>query len=134
METFALLALGAWVLSRLKPAAATQEQPPAEAQADVMPAPGPTLVPFPFTADGRLVQVTLPYVAPLWKDVPCNDAGAPIYAQDLLSKRQRYQDAYDAWVMAGRPQRKDKAVRKAMIQAEDAYKASVQFFFYKCKP
>lgn len=133
METLALLAIGAWVLSRLNKGQDAQAQAQAQAQAAAIPT-GPVMVPFPFTADGKLVQVTLPWIAPLWKDVPCNDTGAAIYAQDLLSKRQRYQEAYDAWVMAGRPTLKSKKVRKELIQAEDSYKKSVQFFFYKCKP
>lgn len=134
METFLLLALGAFVVSRLgKGQEATQAAQEAAAQ-QTLPV-GPVTVPMPYTADGRMIQVSLPYAAgTMWKDYACNNPAANVYVQELLSKRQRYQDAFDAWVLAGRPTRKDKPVLKALGQAKDAYYKTFQFFIYKCKP
>ena len=134
METFLLLALGAFVVSRLgKGQEATQAAQEAAAQ-QTLPV-GPVTVPMPYTADGRMIQVSLPYAAgTMWKDYACNNPAANVYVQELLSKRQRYEDAFDAWVLAGRPTRKDKPVLKALGQAKDAYYKTFQFFIYKCKP
>jgi hypothetical protein len=134
METFLLLALGAFVVSRLgKGQEATQAAQEAAAQ-QTLPV-GPVTVPMPYTADGRLIQASLPYAAgTMWKDYVCNNPAANVYVQELLSKRQRYQDAFDAWVLAGRPTRKSKPVLKALEQTKDAYFRTLNFFIYQCKP
>ena len=134
METFLLLALGAFVVSRLGIGQETTQSDQEAAAQQTLPV-GPVTVPMPYTADGRMIQVSLPYAAgTMWKDYACNNPAANVYVQELLSKRQRYEDAFDAWVLAGRPTRKDKPVLKALGQAKDAYFKTFQFFIYQCKP
>lgn len=131
METVLLFALGAWIVSQMNKKNSSQTQ--SNQQTTTAPVvPGPTLVPFPYTADGKLIQVSLPYVAPLWKDVVCNDPLAPAYAADLLTKRQNYQDAYDAYILAGG--NATKAIRKQLAKTQETYFNTVKFFFTKCKP
>jgi hypothetical protein len=137
METFLLLALGAFVVSRLGIGQETtqSDQDPLGPPPPPPPPVGPVTVPMPYTADGRMIQVSLPYAAgTMWKDYACNNPAANVYVQELLRKRQQYQDAFDAWVLAGRPTRKDKPVLKALGKAKDAYFKTFQFFIYKCKP
>lgn len=133
METFLLLALGAWVVSRMGTSqpSSTQTQPDAQQTVPT----GPVTVPMPYTADGQRIQVSLPYAAGTqWKPYVCNNPNAVVYVQELLTKRQQYQDAYDAWVLAGRPTRRNKPVLKALEQTKNAYFKTFQFFIYQCKP
>jgi hypothetical protein len=137
METFLLLALGAFVVSRLGIGQETtqSDQDPPGPPPPPPPPVGPVKVPMPYTADGRTIQLHLPYAAgTIWKDYVCNNPAANVYVQELLSKRQQYEEAFDAWVLAGRPMSPIYRVVRARGQAKDAYLKMFEFFIYKCKP
>jgi len=137
METILLLALGAWVVSRMGGTSSTVTPPPSAAQ---LPPPQASLVPVEFSSirlphivrNGKeLVVLTLPLPADAkYKVVECREPGGAVRVSDIQSKWVNYQSAYADWVAAGRPRKKK--FLKPLEQAQEAYKTAVAAHFTSC--
>ena len=143
METFLLLALGAWVVSRMQtPTTATP--PPQQGQngAGVVgtpPGQGSGLpvevsrirLPHIVVGGKEVVALTLPVpAAAVYKWVECKEPGGAMRVADIQSKWLDYQTAYNTWVSAGRPRRKK--YLKPLEQTQKAYQQAVSFHFTSC--
>jgi len=145
MEGLLLLALGAWVVSRMGGAPATATPPPAETQpgnSGVVPQPSQgsglpveiSRIRLPhIIANGKeVVALTLPLPAgAVFKWVECKEPGGALRVADIQAKWVDYQTAYNNFVAAGRP-RKGKKILKPLEEAKNAYAKAVTAHFSSC--
>lgn len=150
METFLLLALGAWVVSRMQtPTTATP--PPQEGQngtgvVGTPPGQGSGLpvevsrirLPHIVVGGKEVVALTLPVpAAAVYKWVECKEPGGAMRVADIQSKWLDYQTAYNTWVSEGRPTSARKGTKKGKVikavqDAKNAYQKAVSFHFTSC--
>jgi len=138
METILLLALGAWVVSRMGGTPTTVAPPPSSAQ---LPPPSASLVPVELSSirlphvfrNGKeLVTLTLPLPADAkYKVVECRQPGGAVRVSDIESKWVNYQSAYNDWVGAGRPKRGKKYL-KPLQESASAYQKAVLAHILSC--
>jgi len=150
METFLLLALGAWVVSRMQtPTTATP--PPQQGQngtgvVGTPPGQGSGLpvevsrirLPHIVRNGKEVVALTLPLPQDaVFKWVECKEPGGAMRVSDIQSKWIDYQSAYNNWVAAGSPTRGRKGTQKgrmikALKEAGTAYTKAVLLHFNSC--
>jgi len=144
METFLLLALGAWVVSRMGGSPATIA-PPSQGQTGSsgmgpQPSQGSGLpveisrirLPHVIAGGKEVVALTLPLPAgAVYKWVECKEPGGALRVADIQSKWVDYQTAYNNFVAAGRP-RKGKKILKPLEEAKNAYAKAVSLHFNSC--
>lgn len=149
MEGLLLLALGAWVVSRMGGAPATATPPPQEPPAQGQPGnsgvgPQPSQgsglpveisrirLPHILVGGKEVVALTLPLPAgAVFKWVECKEPGGALRVADIQAKWVDYQTAYNNFVAAGRP-RKGKKILKPLEEAKNAYAKAVSFHFNSC--
>jgi len=151
MEGLLLLALGAWVVSRMGGAPATTTPPPAQGQpgnsgAGSQPPQGSGLpveisrirLPHILVGGKEVVAMTLPLPAgAFFKWVECKQPGGALRVADIQAKKIDYEAAYSVWVGEGRPQRARKGTKKGKIikalqETKDAYQKAVSQHFSAC--
>lgn len=155
MEGLLLLALGAWVVSRMggAPATATPppQEPPAQGQpgnsgAGPQPSQGSGLpveisrirLPHIIANGKEVVALTLPLPAgAVFKWVECKEPGGALRVADIQAKLTDYQNAYNNWVAVGSPKRGGKRTQKgrmikALKEAGTAYTKAVLLHFSSC--
>lgn len=151
MEGLLLLALGAWVVSRMGGAPATTTPPPAQTQpgnSGVGPQPpqGSGLpveisrirLPHVIRNGKEVVALTLPLPAgAVYKWIECKEPGGALRVADIQAKLTDYQTAYNNWVAAGSPNRGRKGTQKgrmikALQETGSAYNKAVLLHFSSC--
>jgi len=155
METFLLLALGAWVVSRMGGASTdTATPPPQEPQqgqngnsgAGSRPSQGSGLpveisrirLPHIIVGGKEVVALTLPLPSnAVFRWVECKQPGGALRVADIEAKKVDYDAAYSAWVAEGRPQNARKGTKKgkvikALQETKDAYQKAVMLHFSAC--
>ena len=154
METILLLALGAWVVSRMggtPNTVAPPTPPPAQGQngnsgAGSQPGQGSGLpveksrirLPHIVRNGKEVVALTLPLPQDaVFKYVECSEPGGAMRVADIQSKWVDYQSAYNNWVAAGSPKRGRKGTQKgrmikALSEAGTAYNKAVLLHFTSC--
>jgi hypothetical protein len=145
MEGLLLMALGAWVVSRMGGAPATATPPPAQGQpgssgAGPQPSQGSGLpveisrirLPHVLAGGKEVVALTLPLPAgAVYKWVECKEPGGALRVADIQAKWVDYQNAYNNFVAAGRP-RRGKKILKPLEEAKNAYGKAVLLHFSSC--
>jgi len=156
METFLLLALGAWVVSRMGGASTDTatpppQEPPAQGQngnsgAGSRSSQGSGLpveisrirLPHVIINGKEVVALTLPLPSnAVLKWVECKQPGGALRVADIEAKKVDYETAYAAWVAEGRPQKARKGTKKGKIikalqETKEAYQKSVTLHFSAC--
>jgi len=138
METILLLALGAWVVSRIGGTQTTVTPPPSSEQ---LPPPSQSKVPVEFSMvrlphvvrNGKeMVYISLPLPDDAkYKVVECREPGGALRVADINSKWLNYQSAYNDWVGAGRPKR-GKRYLKPLQESASAYQKAVSAHLFSC--
>jgi hypothetical protein len=144
MEGLLLLALGAWVVSRMggTPSTAT---PPAQVQPGnsgmgPQPSQGSGLpveisrirLPHIIVGGKEVVALTLPLPSgAVYKWVECKEPGGSFRVADIQTKLINYQNAYNNFVSAGQP-RKSKKILKPLEEAKNSYAKAVLLHFSSC--
>jgi hypothetical protein len=156
MEGLLLLALGAWVVSRMGGQTTTTTTPP--------PTPPPTQgqngnsgsgsqsgqgsglpveksrirLPHVLVGGKEVVALTLPLPANVvYRWIECKQPGGALRVADIEAKKIDYETAYANWVGAGRPQKARRGTKKAdaikvLQQTKDAYRKAVTSHFTAC--
>ena len=155
MEGLLLLALGAWVVSRMQGGASTAtpppQQPPQQGQngnSGVVPPPSQgsglpveisrVRLPHIVRNGKEVVALTLPLPSnAVLKWVECKQPGGALRVADIEAKWVDYQTAYNNWVAAGSPSRGRKGTQKgrmikALKETGTAYNKAVLLHFNSC--
>lgn len=156
MEGLLLLALGAWVISRIGGASTDTATPPPQQSpsqgqngnsgAGSQPPKGSGLpveisrirLPHVIVSGKEVVALTLPLPSNVvYKWVECKQPGGALRVADIEAKKLDYEAAYLAWVSEGRPSKARKntkkgTVIKALQETKDAYQKSVTSHFSAC--
>lgn len=153
MEGLLLLALGAWVVSRMQGdvSTATPQQPPQQGQngnSGMVPPPSQgsglpveiSRIRLPHTiVNGKeVVALTLPLpTGAVFKWIECKQPGGALRVADIEAKKVDYETAYAAWFAEGRPQNARKGTKKGKVikelqETKSAYQKAVAQHFSAC--
>ena len=154
METILLLALGAWVVSRMggtPNTVAPPTPPPAQGQngnsgAGSQPGQGSGLpvevsrirLPHVLVGGKEVVALTLPLPENVvYRWIECKQPGGALRVADIEAKKIDYETAYANWVGAGSPQTARRGTKKAdtikvLQQTKEAYRKAVTSHLTAC--